>query len=194
MADDPCQAAFSWADPTGPRNYYRARYYDPKLGRFISEDPIAFFGGMNFYSYVNNNPANLIDPFGHAPCCPSTEEPEIRLSMANIHRRLDNLAKNGTAVLPEELAAGSVTAGGVSGCASNGQYFVTINPDLSPCIRKCVIFHEKIHERQCGTFGPQRFAGLSERESETPAYMNELGCLVSHQAPEGGRTLPVSQN
>ena len=32
--------------------YYRARYYDPAIGRFISEDPIGFGGGTNFYAYV----------------------------------------------------------------------------------------------------------------------------------------------
>jgi RHS repeat-associated protein len=43
---------------------YRARYYDPSIGRFLSEDPIAFGGGVNFYSYVLNNPVVLIDPTG----------------------------------------------------------------------------------------------------------------------------------
>ncbi len=64
MADDPCEAAFSAEDPTGPRNYYRARYFEPKLGRFLSEDPIGFAGGVNFYNYVLNDPVNLTDPFG----------------------------------------------------------------------------------------------------------------------------------
>ena len=37
--------------------YYRARYYDPTVGRFVSSDPIGF-GGMtsNFYAYVANDP------------------------------------------------------------------------------------------------------------------------------------------
>ncbi len=44
--------------------YYRARYYDPSLGRFISEDPIGFAGGTNFYAYVENNPLKWVDPWG----------------------------------------------------------------------------------------------------------------------------------
>jgi RHS repeat-associated protein len=44
--------------------YYRARYYDPTSGRFLSEDPISFRGGFNFYSYVLDDPLNWIDPFG----------------------------------------------------------------------------------------------------------------------------------
>ncbi len=44
--------------------YYRARYYDPELGRFISEDPAGFEGGINFYVYVGNNPLIYADPTG----------------------------------------------------------------------------------------------------------------------------------
>ena len=44
--------------------FNRARYYNPSTGRFISEDPIRFWGGMNFYGYVYNSPANFIDPLG----------------------------------------------------------------------------------------------------------------------------------
>jgi RHS repeat-associated protein len=53
----------------GPRNsqasYYRARYYNPVLQRFISEDPIGFSGGdVNLYAYTGNSPTNLRDPSG----------------------------------------------------------------------------------------------------------------------------------
>ncbi|MBI1748532.1 MAG: RHS repeat protein, partial [Acidobacteria bacterium] len=44
--------------------YYRSRYYDPQIGRFISEDPVGFDGGINFYPYVENNPTNFVDPNG----------------------------------------------------------------------------------------------------------------------------------
>ncbi len=44
--------------------YYRARYYDLATGRFLSEDPIGFTAGDNFYQYVFNSPSNYIDPRG----------------------------------------------------------------------------------------------------------------------------------
>jgi RHS repeat-associated protein len=45
--------------------YMKARYYDPSIGRFISEDPSGFDGGdINLYAYANNNPVNFIDPLG----------------------------------------------------------------------------------------------------------------------------------
>jgi len=51
---------------TEPNGFYymRARYYDPEVGRFISEDPIGFEGGINLYAYASNNPILLIDPSG----------------------------------------------------------------------------------------------------------------------------------
>jgi RHS repeat-associated protein len=47
--------------------YYRARYYDPRIGRFISEDPMGYAAGINFYAYANNNPVNANDPSGLEP-------------------------------------------------------------------------------------------------------------------------------
>jgi len=45
--------------------HYRARAYDPLIGRFLQEDPIGFAGGgLNRFVYVGNSPLNLDDPFG----------------------------------------------------------------------------------------------------------------------------------
>jgi RHS repeat-associated protein len=45
----------------------RARYLDPTTGRFISEDPLQFGAGENFYPYAFNSPVNLNDPYGLCP-------------------------------------------------------------------------------------------------------------------------------
>jgi RHS repeat-associated protein len=44
--------------------YYRARYYDAQFARFLSEDPISFYAGRNFYQYVGNSAPNYVDPSG----------------------------------------------------------------------------------------------------------------------------------
>src|SRR6266487_1076010 len=51
---------------------YGARFYSPKLGRFLSQDTIvpgyANPQNLNRFSYVRNNPLRYIDPTGHKPC------------------------------------------------------------------------------------------------------------------------------
>ncbi|NJM99047.1 MAG: hypothetical protein HC800_19580 [Phormidesmis sp. RL_2_1] len=45
--------------------YYRARYFDPAVGTFVSEDPLGFGAGdANVYRYVFNSPTNYVDPTG----------------------------------------------------------------------------------------------------------------------------------
>jgi RHS repeat-associated protein len=43
-------------------NYHR--YYDPKLGRYLTPDPIGLAGGINLFAYAGNDPVNATDPFG----------------------------------------------------------------------------------------------------------------------------------
>ena len=41
--------------------YYRNRYYDPELGRFITPDPLGPTANPNLYTYVGNNPVNYVE-------------------------------------------------------------------------------------------------------------------------------------
>lgn len=51
-------------DPETGYYYFRARYYDPTISRFISEDPAGLAAGMNPYTFESNNPVNSSDPYG----------------------------------------------------------------------------------------------------------------------------------
>jgi RHS repeat-associated protein len=58
-------------DSTTGLTYMQARYYDPLIGRFLSIDPVGFLPSQPFmfgrYTYVGNDPMNLIDPDGESP-------------------------------------------------------------------------------------------------------------------------------
>ena len=53
-------------DPETGLYSYRARYYDPIIGRFLQTDPIGYAGGINLYTYVGNNPITGTDPKGES--------------------------------------------------------------------------------------------------------------------------------
>lgn len=53
-------------DGTG-LHYYRARHYYPTFGRFVSEDPIGFAGGVNLYAYMDEDPITGTGPSGFFP-------------------------------------------------------------------------------------------------------------------------------
>jgi uncharacterized protein RhaS with RHS repeats len=64
--------------------HYKARVYDPSLGRFLQTDPIGYESDLNLLAYVGNDPVNAIDAFGLDACpvgdrnCvddPKTEKP-----------------------------------------------------------------------------------------------------------------------
>jgi RHS repeat-associated protein len=54
-----------WADEETGFYYNRHRYYDPAVGRYISQDPIGLAGGTNPYEYTGN-PVSMVDPLGLA--------------------------------------------------------------------------------------------------------------------------------
>ncbi len=47
--------------------YMKARYYDPKIGRFLQPDPAGYYAGLNLYTFASNTPLVLSDPLGTVP-------------------------------------------------------------------------------------------------------------------------------
>jgi len=54
------------AIPEAQLYHYRARAYDPMMGRFLQTDPIGYGDGPNIYAYVHGDPVNGTDPSGHS--------------------------------------------------------------------------------------------------------------------------------
>ena len=44
--------------------YYKARVYDPGLGRFLQTDPVGYASDVNPYAYTANDPVNEADASG----------------------------------------------------------------------------------------------------------------------------------
>ncbi|MET3140221.1 RHS repeat-associated protein [Undibacterium sp. GrIS 1.2] len=80
-------------------HYNRFRYYDPAVGRFVSEDPIGLAGGMNNFLYAPN-PVGWIDPLGLFGAN----------ALAKYKHNSDGTLKSATAkIRPEDLNTGSST-------------------------------------------------------------------------------------
>ncbi len=84
-------------------NFYRARFYDALLERFVNRDPI---GGINLYRYCSNRPTSLFDPFGLYEMewegdWPDNLRQKILDSFGRISKRCDDLIKD----IDKELAS-----------------------------------------------------------------------------------------
>lgn len=66
IIDNPWQFAEKRIDNKSGLILFGLRFYDPKIGRWISQDPAGLFDGPNLYAYLHNNPLNHFDRFGLA--------------------------------------------------------------------------------------------------------------------------------
>lgn len=145
------------------QSYYRARYYDSPLGRFISEDPIRFDGGMEFYNYVGNNTPLFIDPTG--------------------------LWKNKGVPIKPEFPDPTIVCDGHGSIRPWFPLWYDYPPERRKCIGDCTVQHEESHKKDALRANPKICAGspdgtvigysnLTETvASETTAWTLELSCL-----------------
>jgi RHS repeat-associated protein len=70
--------------------YYKARFYSPKLGRFLQTDPVFYADDMNMYAYVRNDPVSFNDPTGAVVKLVNAASPEKRSTYAAMISYLKN--------------------------------------------------------------------------------------------------------
>jgi RHS repeat-associated protein len=118
-----------WDTATG-LTYYRARWYDPRAGRFISEDPLSFAAGdVNLNRYVGNGATLWVDPSGMAwGWGAAAVGAGIGAVVGGTICVGSSLIFNGS--LPTQgqlggaMVSGAISGGIVSGCASGDPSFI----------------------------------------------------------------------
>jgi RHS repeat-associated protein len=96
--------------------YYRARYYNPHIGRFMQTDPVGYSDGINWYRYCGNNPVNWIDPWGNRAWWTAIAETAERIAGAIVDHGGPYIQGAG------EIASGVACIAGAYALANAGMY------------------------------------------------------------------------
>ena len=112
-------------DPSINAYDFRARAYDPRLGRFLQRDPAGTVDGSNLYRYAGDNPLTYTDPTG-------TVRQQVRADVSYSHRDIasTNYTLKGRYEYPDDLTLGFATdlpfrflGVGWRGLVASGTYF-----------------------------------------------------------------------
>ncbi len=155
-------------DETG-LHYNTFRYYDPEVGRFITQDPVGVAGGWNLYQYVNNTIA-WVDPLGLTPCM---GKPSQR-SAGGTGAKYDSVNGQGLYVLADN---GVIKYVGRGDAASRlGVHAVT---DGKAHLEQYVIFNNNLTKAEA-KFLEQKIMDLNGGAKSTNAVTNLLNKIRSY--------------
>jgi len=90
------------------------RYYDADMGRYITSDPIGLDGGLNTYSYVENNSLAYIDPLGLSACPPGSKakcvKNCIKQNYGSVYTYVNYFNPIGTLSISAQIYSSAVTS------------------------------------------------------------------------------------
>jgi len=135
-------------------NYHR--YYDPKLGRYLTPDPIGLEGGINLFVYVASNPLRFFDVNGLVvtidPSCPAEKRAEIEQGITRVSAEaskcLPNSLKSEVQTKLDNLVVTCDDRQDCCGHAPQSGNRITISPSAFTVSCGCLestILHEVIH-------------------------------------------------
>jgi hypothetical protein len=142
------------------------------------------------FAYAKDSPVGWVDPLGLesscSNCCPTGQLGCIDKRRTRINNILNTLESTGHLPIGKGTSAGALTGCGAlrdaSGNYAGVMYFSSetiTGPKDCGCVRCCGEQHEKVHRQQCQRYGPFRFVDMGDLGRERPAYLTELGCLLS---------------
>ena len=112
---NPFQYTARESDPETGLYYYRARYYDPAVSRFLSQDPLGHYASTDSYSYARNNPANLVDALGLTPTCSGCSTNNNNGSNPAIKKLIDDSYKTYEECVRHDLGVNGMLKGLLKG-------------------------------------------------------------------------------
>jgi RHS repeat-associated protein len=200
---NPFRYSGEYWDKSTSLQYLRARWYDPSMGRFISEDtyegdfksPIS----LNLYTYVENNPLKYIDPSGHKPQFEERDGGGARNPNAHsvtdnwIINTLENLTPLGAIVTLQDKEAGIadkliglfalVPLGKVAGKADEiVSIFRAVGPDEFYDIMNT--FEFKVDPKGKGFQGGKQFAMNFDEVLGFADKFSDIGAIVEVKIPK----------